>query len=249
MSYRDILTDLRLALALLTRLPLPHLPDGAFAHQARAVWAYPLAGAVTGAIACACAALALWLGLSPALAAGLAIAAQIITTGAMHEDGLADMVDGVWGGWTRDRRLEIMKDSQIGTYGVLALILSLGLRWQALILLLPLSPLVLIATGAFSRAGLPALMAALPHARDSGLSHSVGRPAIWPVWVALALGLGVALIALGPFVLLPVVLGSGAAGLVGTVARAKLGGQTGDVLGATQQMVELILLLTLVALL
>ena len=127
--------DAVLALVLLTRLPLPHLPKDSFARQSRAVWAFPLAGLVVGGLATvmAAAALAVW---PPAVAAGLALAVQILVTGAMHEDGLADSADGLWGGFDRSRRLEIMKDSQIGTYGVLALVLSLGLRWLTLSALL-----------------------------------------------------------------------------------------------------------------
>ena len=100
----------------------------------------------------------------------------MITTGAMHEDGLADTVDGLWGGWTRDRRLEIMKDSHIGTYGVLALIVSAGLRWSVLAGLLTLGAGPVVAIAVLSRASMPALMAALPNARGDGLAHKVGAP-------------------------------------------------------------------------
>ncbi len=104
----------------------------ATARGALAAWAYPLVGVVVGGLGAVTGALALWLGLPAPLAAGLVLLAMIAVTGALHEDGLADTADGFWGGWDRARRLEIMKDSQIGSYGVIALILSLGLRWSAL---------------------------------------------------------------------------------------------------------------------
>ncbi|MFT7596440.1 MAG: adenosylcobinamide-GDP ribazoletransferase, partial [Paracoccaceae bacterium] len=133
-------SDVAVAFVLLTRLPLPTLPDHAFARQAHAAWAFPLVGLVVALLAGGMGWAALRLGLPASIAAGLVLGAQIMLTGAMHEDGLADTADGLWGGFNADRRLEIMKDSAIGTYGVLALILSLGLRWAALTLLLPISP-------------------------------------------------------------------------------------------------------------
>ncbi|EBA16605.1 cobalamin 5'-phosphate synthase [Roseobacter sp. SK209-2-6] len=242
--------DIPLALVLLTRLPIPTLSDTTFQRQSRAVWAFPLAGLAVSLPACLLAWLALSLGLSPGLAAGLFIALQVLLTGAMHEDGLADCADGFWGGFDRDRRLEIMKDSQIGTYGVLALILVLGLRWQALTLLLEAGHLWLLpALAMLSRAFMPLLMAALPNARQSGLSQSVGRPE----WRAGLVGLGLALTfsvpllgASGAVVLLIMAL---AAISLAQLARNKIGGQTGDVLGACQQLCELVGLLALVALL
>ena len=129
--------DIATATALLTRLPVPFTADRA----AAAAWAYPVTGLFVATLAAAVASLALAFGLPPALAAGLVLAIQVIVTGAMHEDGLADSADGLWGGWTRARRLEIMRDSRIGTYGVLALVLVTGLRWAALTaIILPSCP-------------------------------------------------------------------------------------------------------------
>ncbi|MCE8009792.1 adenosylcobinamide-GDP ribazoletransferase [Aestuariivita sp.] len=239
------LLDLPVALVLLTRLPLPALPDAGFAREARAVWAFGLAGAVVGGIGAAVASIALGLGLAPVLAAGLCLGAQMIATGAMHEDGLADTVDGFWGGWTAERRLEIMKDSHIGTYGVLALVLSVGLRWLALSVVLNGSVLAVIAVAMLSRAVLPTLMAALPRARPGGLSDRVGRPPMAAAGLAAALGVFGVVACLGAQaapVLLVTLL---AAGGMAALARAKIGGQTGDVLGATQQMIEIACLLVL----
>lgn len=237
-----LLWDVPVALVLLTRLPLPALPDHAFAAQARAGWAFPLAGVVVAGIAGALGMAALALGLSPWIAAGLTLAAQALLTGAMHEDGLADTADGLWGGATPARRLEIMKDSRTGSYGVLALLLCLGLRWGALAALLPLGPAPLIAAAALSRAPLPLLMATLPNARGSGLSHSVGRPAPRVPALALALGLGLAGALTGPALLWPALAAALVVLTLARIARARIGGQTGDILGAAQLLAETALL-------
>ncbi|MCV6584164.1 MAG: adenosylcobinamide-GDP ribazoletransferase [Marinibacterium sp.] len=242
--------DLPVALVLLSRLPLPRLPDGAFAAQARAAWAFPLAGALVATLAAGLGWVALALGLPVTVCAGLVIAAQIVMTGAMHEDGLADTADGLWGGWSRDRRLEIMKDSHIGSYGVLALVLGVGLRWTALAALLAQGaaglPLV-IAVGALSRVPLPILMTALPQARPGGLAASVGTPGAAPCALALLIGLGIGVMLAGGAVIGPVLAASVAVLALAWVARVKIGGQTGDILGASQQLAELAMLCTFAA--
>ncbi|MEY8799069.1 adenosylcobinamide-GDP ribazoletransferase [Leisingera sp. XS_AS12] len=242
--------DVTLALVLLTRLPLPHLPAAAFQRQAQAVWAFPLAGLAVALPAAALAAVALAMGLPSTVAAGLALAVQVMLTGAMHEDGLADTADGLWGGFDRARRLEIMKDSRIGAYGVIALILGFGLRWSALAALIAVAGVwPLLALAMLSRAVMPALMAALPHARDGGLSQSVGRPRALPCNIAVLLALLLSLPLIGASAIAALLaMGAGAAGL-GWLARVKIGGQTGDILGAAQQVAELAGLLTLLALL
>lgn len=234
--------DILIAAILLTRLPLPPQPKEAFDTQSRTVWAFPLVGLGLG---CA-GALLFWVaqsaGLPPLACAGLALALMTLATGAMHEDGLADTADGLWGGFTRDRRLEIMKDSRIGAYGVLALIFITGLRWVALA---TAGPVALIASATASRAAMPLLMAHMPHARDTGLSHSVGRPHRAPA----NLGLGITAVTLFLLYGLTGVILMCLAALpvygLARIARAKIGGQTGDILGASQQIAELALLLLL----
>ena len=242
--------DIPAALALLSRLPLP------WGGRARAggVWAYPLAGAVLGGLAGAVAALALWLGIPAPLAALLTLTAAVAMTGALHEDGLADVADGFWGGWTRDRRLEIMRDSRIGSYGVAALALSLAARWQALALVLAAGGpwggiAALVAAGALGRGAMPVLMAALPHARADGLSRSVGRPSWGVTGLGLMLSFAVAVLVLplAAAVMAWLVAAIAALGM-GLLARAKIGGQTGDTLGATQQMAEIAVLILLATL-
>ncbi|MCE8546779.1 adenosylcobinamide-GDP ribazoletransferase [Ruegeria pomeroyi] len=243
-SSRDPL----LALVLLTRLPLPALPEPAFARQAAAVWAFPLAGLVVGGLAWVTGALALAAGLAPVAVAGLMLVVLVMTTGAMHEDGLADTADGLWGGFTPERRLEIMKDSHIGTYGVLALILSQGLRLAALAALVAGGAFgAVVAAAVWSRALMPVLMRVLPNARGAGLSQSVGRPAPQAVVIGLGLAMGLALLLAGWTVLIPALLAALAVTGLAVLARAKIGGQTGDILGAAQQLAEITCLLALSA--
>ncbi|SDD96635.1 adenosylcobinamide-GDP ribazoletransferase [Ruegeria marina] len=240
--------DTALAMVLLTRLPLPKLPEVAFARQAAAVWAFPLAGLAVGLLACLAGALAQAGGLSPLAVAGSMLVVMVMSTGAMHEDGLADTADGLWGGFTPERRLEIMKDSRIGTYGVLALILSQVLRLAALAALAASGALwSLLAAAVWSRALMPVLMAALPNARGAGLSQSVGRPAPAPVALGLALACGLSLLVAGFAAGIPALLAALAALGLAALARAKIGGQTGDILGAAQQVAEIVFLLALSA--
>ncbi len=242
------LWDIPLALVLLTRLPLPRLPDQAFTRQSRAAWAYPLAGLVVGALAYGVAWIAIWAQLPTLATAALLVAALIIATGAMHEDGLADTVDGLWGGFTAERRLEIMKDSHIGTYGVLALLLAQLLRIAAVMALIGAGLLTgVLAACLFSRAMLPALMRLLPNARKSGLSHSVGAPPVSAVLAGIGLAVVLSLVLLGGSAIPPVLCALLAAAFVARIAKTKIGGQTGDILGATQQTSEITFLLALTA--
>ncbi len=244
---RLALADLRAALGLLTRLPLRY--PTATPRGAAAAWAYPVAGVIIGVMAGMVAGLSLFLGLTPAVAAALTLAAQAMLTGAMHEDGLADSADGLWGGWDKVRRLEIMKDSHIGSYGVLALILVTLARWSALSALLATGSHfgTIIAVAALSRAPMAVLMAWLPNARATGLSQLVGRPTPKVAGLAVLIGVAVGLVLTGWNAVGMVAF----AGLVtlglGLTARAKIGGQTGDILGACQQLAEAAALCSLAA--
>ncbi|MEM7733350.1 MAG: adenosylcobinamide-GDP ribazoletransferase [Pseudomonadota bacterium] len=241
-------SDIIDAMQLLTRLPLPSndAPRGAVA-----AWAYPITGIVLGALAAAAGLLGHALGLPAALSALLSLATLIIATGALHEDGLADTADGLWGGWTLERRLEIMKDSRIGAYGVIALFLGLAARWAALWTLFAASPeaaaaAILVAATA-SRAMMPGVMWALPHARTDGLSAQVGDVARDTALVALGLALLVALIFTGWGGIWALVWGLAITALLARIALSKIGGQTGDILGATQQLAEITILFSLLA--
>ena len=241
-------SDIATALGLLSRLPVP---PADMERTAAAAWAYPVAGLILGALAALAGAIAHALGLPSPLTALIALGFLVLATGAMHEDGLADTADGLWGGWTRDRRLEIMKDSHIGTYGVVALVLSLAARWAALSLLYEagggIAAAALVTAAALSRAAMPLLMARLPHARAGGLSHSVGPVPERTAWLALAIAALAALLLAG-WSGLPAIFWALAAALaIGFLARSMIGGQTGDILGATQQVAEIAILFSLVA--
>lgn len=240
--------DIVAATALMTRLPLPRLPEDTFARSAQTTWAYPLAGLAAGGIAALAGYAAMQFGLTASLAAGLALACLLILTGALHEDGLADVADGFWGGFTPSERLAIMKDSQIGSYGTLALVVTIGLRWLAYASLLQTSLAAIIAVAAASRAILPAVMYKMPNARKSGLSHQVGRPGLKQALVAMGLGTMLAVAFLGWLGLVAMVAAGLAAIAMGWLAQRKISGQTGDVLGATQQVAEVSALISLTAL-
>ncbi len=242
--------DLATALALLTRLPLPGrmIPLYGERPAAAAAWAYPLVGLVVGLMALAVGGAVEGLGLS-ALVSLFIVAASVVVTGAMHEDGLADCADGFWGGWVRERRLEIMKDSHIGTYGVVALVLSLMMRWVLIAALMDAGLLVagVLAAAVISRAAMVWLMYRLPPARTAGLSQGTGRPGRAAVGGALVLGGLATLAAPGLSCLWLIVLAVACTTGIGLLARARIGGQTGDVLGATQQIVEVAVLMVMVA--
>ena len=242
-SDRPRLADIPAALRLLTRLPMPADPAPT---RAASAWAWPFAGLVVGTLAAGLGAAAAPLG--GGVAAAVVLGVQAILTGAMHEDGLADCADGFWGGWDRARRLEIMKDSAIGTYGVLALLVTGLMRWSALAVILEAGHwTALIGIAALGRVPMAVVMALLPNARGKGLAQSVGRPGLGTVALGLVLGLGAAFVFAGA-------AGFGAAsamaattGLVIVIAWVKIGGQTGDVLGASQLLGETAALVVLAA--
>lgn len=241
-----VLRDLRAALSLLSRLPLP--PPAQFPVPP-AVWAWPVAGALLGALASGAGMAALAAGLPVGVAAALVLAMGALLTGAMHEDGLADSCDGLWGGWTRERRLEIMKDSHIGSYGVMGLLLVTLARWSAVVGLLQAGALApLIAAAALSRAPMAALLAGLPNARGHGLSAAVGRPGAMAACAAGGVALGLALALAGPAGLIAAGAAAATTLGLGALARRKIGGQTGDILGASQQLAEMAALAALAAL-
>lgn len=245
MSPASIVSDLALAISFCTRIPTG-ARAGDDSSLARASWAMPVAGAIVGVAG----ALAYWiafrLGVPPMASAGIALAATMVLTGCLHEDGLADTADGFGGGAARERKLEIMRDSRIGTFGVCALIVSFALRWSALAsIAAPFQvAAALIAAHVAARAVLPAFMRFVPPARPDGLSAQAGRPPVEGVGIAAVLGIIVLGIAFGPLATLPaIILLALAAAFMAWLATRQIGGQTGDVLGALEQTAELIVLL------
>jgi adenosylcobinamide-GDP ribazoletransferase len=248
---REAIDDFKVALQFLTRLPVrgpERWPEGALSAS---VPMFPLIGLLIGAAGALAFAIAIWLALPPAIAAILAVAAQVLLTGGLHEDGLADLADGFGGGGTRENKLSIMRDPRLGSFGALALILALLVRIAAIAALAQPATIaaVLVAAGGISRAVVPPVMLWLAPARSEGLAAASGRP--HPARVLA--GFGVAgLLAL---VLLPSALAlsatllaaGGALGLA-ILARRQVGGHTGDVLGAAQQLAEIGFLLGALAL-
>jgi adenosylcobinamide-GDP ribazoletransferase len=250
----SILADLKIGISLLTRLPLaPKAPldDG---DVARAGWTFPVAGFLVGLAGGVTYWLANRLHIQPEPAVALALVVTVLFTGAMHEDGLADTADGL-GGKSPEQRLQIMRDSRIGTFGTSALVLSFLLRWSALAEIGELADIrtlviALIVAHTGSRAVLPAFMYLVPPARAEGLSTSAGRPPGQSVAIALALGILCLLFAFGPKLAMIALLMLALAALVlARVAVRQIGGQTGDVLGALQQIAEATLLVIAAAML
>ncbi len=233
-----------LALTFLTRLPIGKGRDFTDLRLGQCVWAFPLIGAIIGALAAIVYGLALALGISQALCGWMTLAFLVFITGGLHEDGLADMADGLAHGRALEEKLAIMRDSRIGAYGVLALVLTLAIRataiaefsnfWHAL--------WGFVAACACSRAMMALLMLMLPPARTDGLAEHAGKPT--PRQVISALALGVFMLAPLQDVLL---LGCALTLMVIFLIMQRLalkhfGGITGDVLGALQQVSEVALL-------
>lgn len=234
MPLRDRIADIRVAAMILTRIPAGRQVLGPDATLGRAVWAYPVMGAVAGGLAAGAYGLGMTAGFSRSIAAACALVAGVLITGALHEDGLADFADGLGGGRDRAAKLAIMRDSRIGTYGVVALVLAFFLRWAA-IPALGDTGFVLrawIAAGALSRAAIALLLWRLPAARADGLGASAAAPPGWSVAGALLIGLAIAWGALG-LASLPLIGATLVTTvIVGALAWRHLGGHTGDVLGA-----------------
>lgn len=248
----SLVADFCFCLRFFTRLSCPlaasRSSTRSLADFPRAVRMLPVAGGLVGAFAALAMGVASGLGLPPSLAAPLAICAMVLLSGAMHEDGLADCADSFLGGTTRERKLEIMQDSRIGTYGAVALVLSLYLRAMSLALIvdesLGLAGAVLIGTAALSRTASLLPLALLPPAKENGAGFAAGKPE--PAALAIAACLAVV------FAFAPVVAGAslarslagiaaatGAAYAIVLLARKQIGGQTGDVAGAAQQLSEI----------
>ena len=238
------------AIRFFTRLPVPawvgHSAE-ALNHSARY---FPAVGLLVGGIG----ALVYWLALHlwpQPVAVLLSMAATIYATGAFHEDGLSDTADGLGGGWDKARILIIMKDSRVGSYGVVAIVLALLGKFALLASLsATLVPFALLAGHAVSRFCATLVMAMLDYARDDESSKarpaanrpsaaSLGLAALFAAWPLLVLPLANALVG--------IVLVAFAMLWLTTKFRRWLGGYTGDCLGGVQQVTEIAFLLGLLA--
>ena len=248
--FERIITDIRIALSLSTILPVGLAKPIDNGEIAQASWALPVAGLVVGLAGALVYAIVRRMGLPSDSAAVLALSATVLVTSAIHEDGLADTADGLGGGKSREQKLEIMRDSRIGTFGGCALVLSMLARWSALATVAePVSVAsTLLAAHAAARAQLPVFMWLIPPARSDGLSAGAGQASAQSALIAaglgflcLAFGLGLGKAIMG--LILLALVGLGWAWL----ATKQVGGQTGDILGAIEQIGEIALLLMAVA--
>jgi adenosylcobinamide-GDP ribazoletransferase len=255
-------TLLLVAVQFLTRLPLPVFPHFEPGWLAQSLRYFPLVGAGVGLLNAG----VLWLACRVfpiGVAVGLMLAVSLLVTGAFHEDGLADAFDGFGGGRTRERTLAIMHDSRIGAFGALALLILMGLKWTSLTSLPPLwLAFTLVVSHGFSRWCALGLIWALPYAREGG--EGKAQPFASGLtaggWVLGGLIAAPIPVALARFSLPASEWGAAlsfactglAAGLALTLAlglyfRRRIGGYTGDCLGATQQLAELTILLVALA--
>jgi adenosylcobinamide-GDP ribazoletransferase len=245
------------AIQFLTRLPVPHLEGFQASWLSRSARFFPLVGALVGLGAVG----VWWLSsmcFPPAVAVGLMMSASLLLTGAFHEDGFADVCDGFGGGSTRDAVLSIMKDSRVGAYGAIGITMMLGLKW-AILVSHPQATLPVIVIGAHvvSRWWAIGLVWRLRYVRTEadGKSTALAGNLGAPDWLLSG--------ALGALALLPVfslvdpatvprlalallaalALSAASTALAGTYFRIRIGGYTGDCLGAAQQLAELSFLL------
>jgi adenosylcobinamide-GDP ribazoletransferase len=242
------LGDIAESLRFFSRLPAPGGNAGPEFTLARLAWSIPIAGALIGALGALAFALADLLRLPAFIAAGFAVATLALATGALHEDGLADVADGFGGGKSREEKLAIMRDSRIGAYGAVALALSLMLRVGALAALsgggLAAVAASLILSGAASRAGALIPLALLPAARPDGAGAGAGRLrrdnllAAGLSLAGVAFLAGLASLGVARAFLACLVAAAASSGL-SALARRQIGGQTGDVAGAAQQVGEI----------
>lgn len=255
-----LLLELRvffIALQFLTRVPIPRWVGFNPAWLQASARHFPLVGCVVGLWGAAVLALGSWVFGSPWVAAWLSIAATVWCTGGFHEDGWADTCDGLGGTVDRARALEIMKDSRVGAYGAIGLVLLLGLKAAALAALpLPLAMAASLWAHTVSRTAAVTLIHTVPYAGDP--THAKAKPLThqvefgsWAVACAWTLALAGGLVALRPAGIWFLVASLGVA-LASTAWCARwflrrLGGVTGDTLGAAQQLVELGVLLTWLA--
>lgn len=237
--------DIGRAFGLLTRVPVPVEPVAATERGAAIAWAFPLVGAALGLVAGLVGWVLVSIGVPVGMAAVAVLAILVMTTGGLHEDGLADCADGFGGGATVERRLEIMKDSRVGAFGVLALVLVGLARWSGTEALLAGGEVwVFAAIGAVSRLPMALVMFAMPLARPDGLSARVGLVSAPVAALAFGVALILAILFAGWAGVALLVLAGASALPVCLLAWRKIEGQTGDVLGCVQQVAEVAALAT-----
>lgn len=249
-NLQNLLFQFLNSIGFLTRIP-PRLPGEQASFSLKdCLWSFPLVGLFIGSLGALLFALLQWLGFNLALTVILVLTLTIAVTGALHEDGLADFCDGL-GVLDPERSLAAMRDSRVGTFGVIGLVLSLLWRFAALYQIESIGfvACALMASHAGAR-GLMAPLFLLPFAGQKGLAYAAGRAGRSSVISALLVTM-IILLLLMPLGLafLTIVFGLGVVGLVGYMAMQKFGGVTGDVYGAAEQLAELAILAVLVMML
>ncbi|ETX13694.1 cobalamin (5'-phosphate) synthase [Roseivivax halodurans JCM 10272] len=241
---RRRVAELQVAVMLLTRFPAGRLPE-AVPSLSRAQWAYPLVGLPVGLVCWVICAGSLQAGIPEPVAAMLFLVTNALITGALHHDGLADFADGVGGGRDAVSCLAIMRDSRIGSYGVIALILALGCQAASLSSMGPvLTLLPVLAISVSSRLAMLGVMQILPPARGDGLGHLAGGGTM----KSLCVGCGMAfalLVGAGLSSAMAVLASMAAVAVVILLAWRRIGGYTGDVLGAALVAFETVAFISL----
>ncbi len=243
--------DITACVVFLTRIPIGVAGLDTGRPLARSAWAFGIVGALVGGIGTVVYAVAVGLDLGPLIAATLTVATMAATTGALHEDGLADTVDGFGGGRDRAAKLRIMRDSHLGTFAAVALFLTLMLRIAVLAALADPVAVgsILVAAAATSRTVMVAMMAWLAPARADGLGAASGVPGSGALACGTLIAIAIAFAVTPAAVAVGILLAVAAAGTaVAWLARRQIGGHTGDVLGAAQQVSEVVALVVAVAL-
>lgn len=241
--------DFARATIFLTRIPLDVAADNAARPLGAAARGFPLVGLVVGIAGAVTLLVANALGLPQFASALLAVTATVAVTGGLHEDGLADTADGMMAAKDREGTLAIMRDSRIGAFGALALIVVIGLKVSALEALEPAAAAAaLVAAEVGGRAVLPMILRAMEPARVDGLGFDAGRPAREELLLANILAALVILLMVGLVTgIVAIVAGAAVGMLVARGIAARIGGHTGDVLGAVQQLTATTILLAAAA--
>jgi adenosylcobinamide-GDP ribazoletransferase len=236
------------AVTFLTRVPLRHHAESDVAIARSVSW-FGVVGALVGAVVAGVYVGGTYL-FPPFIAATLAIACGALVTGGFHEDGLGDVADAFGGGKDRDDALRILKDPRLGTFGILAVVTAVLLRVGAISTLTRIEALLAIpAAHALSRAASVAAMGLFAPIEE-GLGASYTRALTsWRVVAGAALGTAIAAAFLRVWVLPAIIVAAAVTLILGALARRKIGGINGDVLGAIQQLAEAGVLLTVVAVL
>ncbi len=244
-----MIADLRSALAFLTRLPGGRHPDDGDGLVRAVPW-FGVVGLLVGALGGGTFWVARELDVGVLLPAVAAITVTALATGAFHEDGLADSVDALVGGWTVEDRLAILKDSRHGTFGVLALVLVSLWKVGALVELDGRDgALALLVANTVGRSAAVGALRTFPSARTDGLGAAATRGlALGPAVAGVAVGVAVAVVSYRLDAIVVLVLAAVGTAAVGLWARARIGGVTGDLLGAVEQVVEVVVLTSVVAL-